>query len=345
MESGRNNTYSIDQSVLIQYIIYLTIQLEDYIYSQSNTTLIVKGRIDSLIINGSNNKIIIKRSIDSLIINGSNNKITLQRTIDSLIINGSQTKIDATHRNCFLDDVIFNGSNNIIEINQNSQDLSYIQNGRNNKIYMNNNNRNVRNNNRDNSISMFISNSQNMPFNLDEVNSFCKYNIYNSLYLNIVLRNFSIFSHFDNIFNNEFFNDAFNNANNSNNAYNDNIVNNVNNVNNANIIDNVGDDNNNNSREENEQLFLNKKRKYIHELDEFKYKNIKKFSDKEGDICSICIMEFKGSNIIKKFPCNHIFHKDCISQWLKKSNRCPLCNHDITEEVNNVKIKSEDDDE
>ena len=300
MESGRNNTYSIDQSVLIQYIIYLTIQLEDYIYSQSNTTLIVKGRIDSLIINGSNNKIIIKRSIDSLIINGSNNKIALQRTIDSLIINGSRTKIDATHRNCFLDDVIFNGSNNIIEINQNSQDLSYIQNGRNNKIYMNNNNRNVRNNNRDNSIS---------------------------------------------IFNNEFFNDAFNNANNSNNAYNDNIVNNVNNVNNANIIDNVGDDNNNNSREENEQLFLNKKRKYIHELDEFKYKNIKKFSDKEGDICSICIMEFKGSNIIKKFPCNHIFHKDCISQWLKKSNRCPLCNHDITEEVNNVKIKSEDDDE
>lgn len=40
--------------------------------------------------------------------------------------------------------------------------------------------------------------------------------------------------------------------------------------------------------------------------------------------CPICldgIIEVDLS-VIK---CNHMFHKECIDKWFKKSHRCPLC--------------------
>lgn len=93
------------------------------------------------------------------------------------------------------------------------------------------------------------------------------------------------------------------------------------------------------------EVFLKKKRKYILELDEYQYKNIEKFSALKEDKCAICLVKFKGVDIIKEFPCKHIFHKDCILKWLSKSNSCPLCKHDISQEIKAVNLSEDENEE
>ena len=41
--------------------------------------------------------------------------------------------------------------------------------------------------------------------------------------------------------------------------------------------------------------------------------------------CSICLKSNKHNKEISKLECSHIFHSECISQWAKRSNECPMC--------------------
>ena len=133
-------------------------------------------------------------------------------------------------------------------------------------------------------------------------------------------------------FGNSFFNNGFNNINVDNNNYED---------------DDDNDDNEyeeNNEEDENEmELFMKKKEEFILELDEFQFKHLKKYSALKEDKCPICLQKYKGADIIKEFPCKHIFHKNCIFKWLKTSNLCPLCKYNITNDVNKVTLKTEED--
>ena len=47
--------------------------------------------------------------------------------------------------------------------------------------------------------------------------------------------------------------------------------------------------------------------------------------------CSICWEDFKGEDVVKRFPCGkHIFHKNCIKIWLMDGNAvCPVCRHNM----------------
>ena len=47
----------------------------------------------------------------------------------------------------------------------------------------------------------------------------------------------------------------------------------------------------------------------------------------EGEECPICMDDFISTKGIK-LECNHIFHKECISKWLKGDHRCPVCRHE-----------------
>ena len=134
-------------------------------------------------------------------------------------------------------------------------------------------------------------------------------------------------------FNNGFFNGGFSN------------VNNINIDGNYENDDDIEDDDNyEENEEENEQeQFMKKREQFILELNEFQFKHLKKYSALKEDKCPICLQKYKSADIIKEFPCKHIFHKNCIFKWLKKSNVCPLCKHDITNDVNNADFKSEDD--
>lgn len=47
--------------------------------------------------------------------------------------------------------------------------------------------------------------------------------------------------------------------------------------------------------------------------------------DSPSTECSICFAELKVGQKALKLACEHFFHTDCVAEWLKRQNRCPLC--------------------
>jgi len=56
------------------------------------------------------------------------------------------------------------------------------------------------------------------------------------------------------------------------------------------------------------------------------------------DECSICLDDISYNQLINqnllnkdyvKIKCDHIFHRECISGWLKKNRTCPICRDEI----------------
>ncbi|XP_021297794.1 E3 ubiquitin-protein ligase CIP8-like [Herrania umbratica] len=48
----------------------------------------------------------------------------------------------------------------------------------------------------------------------------------------------------------------------------------------------------------------------------------------EGDIaqeCMICMEQLSSGTEVTSMPCSHLFHGDCIQEWLNTSHKCPLC--------------------
>ncbi|GMI97755.1 hypothetical protein HRI_003444800 [Hibiscus trionum] len=51
--------------------------------------------------------------------------------------------------------------------------------------------------------------------------------------------------------------------------------------------------------------------------------------------CSICMENFwpsEGSSASRQVSCGHVYHHDCITDWLLNANSysCPLCRHQIS---------------
>mmetsp|Transcript_8569 Transcript_8569/g.16205 ORF Transcript_8569/g.16205 Transcript_8569/m.16205 type:complete len:138 (+) Transcript_8569:121-534(+) len=45
----------------------------------------------------------------------------------------------------------------------------------------------------------------------------------------------------------------------------------------------------------------------------------------DNAICAICQEKFVAMDVVKTLPCKHVFHADCVTQWLAVSRNCPLC--------------------
>lgn len=56
-----------------------------------------------------------------------------------------------------------------------------------------------------------------------------------------------------------------------------------------------------------------------------------KFNEQTGALdhprCTICLEELTEKAVI--MPCNHMFNRDCIDQWLKIHNQCPVCRYEL----------------
>ncbi|XP_072986943.1 E3 ubiquitin ligase BIG BROTHER-related-like isoform X3 [Typha latifolia] len=53
------------------------------------------------------------------------------------------------------------------------------------------------------------------------------------------------------------------------------------------------------------------------------------FSKKEKTECVICRMVLKNRDKLITLPCQHQYHKTCITEWLKISKACPICTEEV----------------
>ncbi|CAK7327637.1 unnamed protein product [Dovyalis caffra] len=53
-----------------------------------------------------------------------------------------------------------------------------------------------------------------------------------------------------------------------------------------------------------------------------------------NNACVICLEDFKvGEDCQVLFLCKHVFHSDCLKEWLVRNQRCPLCRIPVLLEV------------
>ena len=47
--------------------------------------------------------------------------------------------------------------------------------------------------------------------------------------------------------------------------------------------------------------------------------------DEDTFECTICLAEVEDGERVGVLPCTHVFHVDCLRQWIARKNACPLC--------------------
>ncbi|XP_063819361.1 RING finger protein 122-like [Pseudophryne corroboree] len=55
-----------------------------------------------------------------------------------------------------------------------------------------------------------------------------------------------------------------------------------------------------------------------------------KKSNLVGQVCAVCLEEFKVKEELGLCPCTHAFHTKCLMKWLEVRNACPMCNRNIS---------------
>ncbi|KAJ5364839.1 DNA damage-inducible protein 1 [Penicillium cataractarum] len=48
-------------------------------------------------------------------------------------------------------------------------------------------------------------------------------------------------------------------------------------------------------------------------------------------MCAICTDEFVKNQLVRVLPCGHLFHQNCVDEWLvRRSRTCPTCRYELT---------------
>ena len=302
--------------------------------------------MESIVLNLKSKSGFINKNLKILTINGDFNKIILKSHIDTLSINGIYNEFDGVDPNCLIKNIFITGQYNALKLNMNCIKVIKDFKGSGNNInffeaYIRNNvginasenllnfieNNNIRNNLEITSKVIPPTNQNPIRYMIPTANqNSIKYVIpatnQNSNRYIIPATNQNSNRHINQT--NQVQNQNVNSrVNNSNQNTNSNIA--QNSVNNSNVLFN--DKNLSDFDKKKDNLFL--------EMDQFQYKHIQKYDSRRETECAICLEEFKRNDIIKEFyKCKHIFHKDCLKNWLKRANVCPLCKHDLTDDIN-----------
>mmetsp|Transcript_2204 Transcript_2204/g.3671 ORF Transcript_2204/g.3671 Transcript_2204/m.3671 type:complete len:384 (+) Transcript_2204:180-1331(+) len=48
-----------------------------------------------------------------------------------------------------------------------------------------------------------------------------------------------------------------------------------------------------------------------------------------GIPCPVCLDEMKVRDVVKRLPCKHMFHPNCVIPWLERHNSCPTCRYEL----------------
>jgi len=67
----------------------------------------------------------------------------------------------------------------------------------------------------------------------------------------------------------------------------------------------------------------------VDELECVRYSVDMLYDDKEPVECCICQEQFEIRQVLRRSPCSHVFHGDCLGEWLQLSRSCPLCRTDL----------------
>ncbi|XP_019193956.1 PREDICTED: E3 ubiquitin protein ligase RIE1-like [Ipomoea nil] len=66
-------------------------------------------------------------------------------------------------------------------------------------------------------------------------------------------------------------------------------------------------------------------------LPTWKYKQVCNNPDLENENpeCCICLAQYRDKEEMRQLPCSHVFHLNCVDQWLRIISCCPLCKKDL----------------
>lgn len=79
------------------------------------------------------------------------------------------------------------------------------------------------------------------------------------------------------------------------------------------------------------------KEEHINKLKEFNYEaGICKNVD-----CSVCQEDYKKGDKCVELPCEHTYHKDCVTEWLTRHDSCPICRKPLDPKTNSNRMEEE----
>lgn len=59
-----------------------------------------------------------------------------------------------------------------------------------------------------------------------------------------------------------------------------------------------------------------------------KYENLK--NEEKNDLkCIICLEDFEANSDVSLTECNHIFHYECLKEWIRYKKECAVCRNEI----------------
>ena len=83
------------------------------------------------------------------------------------------------------------------------------------------------------------------------------------------------------------------------------------------------------------QIIKSLQEKYKIKINYNEYFNIKE-NKEEHNFCCICLQQYKIEENIVEMYCNHLFHAECIEEWLNNNPTCPICRTDVINENNDI---------
>ena len=54
--------------------------------------------------------------------------------------------------------------------------------------------------------------------------------------------------------------------------------------------------------------------------------------------CTVCLDEQKLGSLACKLPCGHLFHKECVKDWLCRHCICPVCRLELETDDTNFEM-------